>query len=107
MDTAVDIPARRATRSALAWLASIAHARGRQAPSREWLASLANGERHVGVITGGTRGGWVVAAWAGVTAEGDRAGALLEVRLAEWMALEAHAVPAPVQAWARELAARG
>jgi hypothetical protein len=55
-------------------------------------------------VTGGTRGGWVVCAWAGVTADGDRSGALLEIRVAEWLELDPVHVSSPVQAWARELA---
>ncbi len=59
----------------------------------------------MGVPVAAAVDGWVLAAWAGATIDGERAGTLLEVSVADWLVLPAVATPPPVWQWASELAA--
>ena len=90
--------ARRAGRDELERIVAEARAAGRIAPGDDWLAQAGGGE-DLGVLTGAADGGWALAVWSNPPA-------LLELRIADWMALEEHFVPYGIQAAAAEWARR-
>jgi hypothetical protein len=89
--------ARRAGADALRRLAETARASDRIAPDDAWLGALDAGGEDVGVLTGAADGPWALAVWSAQPAGGEAAPALLELHMAEWMALEELYVPYGVQ----------
>ena len=96
--------ARAADLPTLRELAQAAADAGRRAPAEAWLARLAPGGRHIGVLTGDAQDDWVLVMWAGETPEGERVATLGQVAIERWMALDEWFVPYAVQAWAARAA---
>jgi hypothetical protein len=96
--------ARRAASDRVAELAERSRAAARPAPSAAWVGRLAGAP--VGVVADEGDGARLLTLWIGRDADGDELAALLEVAIADWMALEEIYVPYRIQQQATDLVRR-
>ena len=97
-------PARQVDRHALTGLVHSARARGLRAPTDGWLAQLADGARHIGLLADEGPDETLLVVWTGETRSGRRLGALLELPAATWHELDEVEVPNVLVRWARQVA---